>query len=360
MKKMIQTHTFLLALTFALAATQINAQTMTGTIVTQPCNNNGHIAVTVSGLTPPINYIYTNWATNTTINHTSVSTLTDNLTGISAYQALNSNPWSNPNVWYVSATSGPNSANFSFTLTPPFTDSIDIKHAICPSVTGTLGAINFFGGTPPYAVVWTNTSTTSNYAANPAVVPTGIYTVSITDGAGCNVRSASGSSMTTIYVQSITNIFFNITGTPANCTNGTASVGVISGGTPPFTYSWTNSATTPTLSGLIQGFYSCVVTDVFGCSYTGGYYLPQAVLINYNATTTNATCIQNNGSILSFVSGGTAPYTFLWNNSATTQNLTGLLGGQSYQVQITDANGCIGSGGSYVSLNTPFILTYTA
>ncbi|MCC6371718.1 MAG: T9SS type A sorting domain-containing protein, partial [Bacteroidia bacterium] len=70
------------------------------------------------------------------------------------------------------------------------------------------------------------------------------------------------------------------------------------------------------------------------------------------------TCIQSNGSVTSFVNGGTAPYTFLWTNGATTQNLSNVPSG-SYNIQITDAVGCLGSGWVFVGASTPISVTNT-
>jgi uncharacterized repeat protein (TIGR01451 family) len=345
----------LFATALIMTSSQLNAQSMTGTVLTQPCNNNGQIGVTVSGLTPPISYTYNNFQANVSIVHPNINSLTNNASGLSAFQSIN---WGNPNSWFVSASDGVNSAFISLVLSPAFTDSIKVLNAVCPA-TSTLEAISFVGGTPPFSVVWTNTTSAINYSANPALVSNGNYSVVITDAAGCQVRSAPSFSGSSIYVTSFSNISFGINGTAANCTNGTASVTGVSGGTSPYTYLWNNSATSSNISGLTQCSYNCIVTDAIGCQTTNYYNVAQAVTISYNHTGTNATCLQNNGSILSFISGGTLPYTFLWSNSATTQNISGLPGG-AYYLQITDANGCTGFGSSYIGVNTPISVTYTA
>jgi hypothetical protein len=322
---------------------------MTGTIVNQPCNNNGNIGVTAIGLTPPISYTYSNWIINQTFVHANINSVNDNLTGIPAY----SHPWANANVWWVSASDGSNNAFFSFTLTPAFSMSIVDSAGVCPSPS-TLHAY-FTGGTPPFAVQWTNMSTNTNYNNNPAYVSNGIYSVVATDAAGCKLATSTFSGG--IFVQSSSNINVSISGSPANCTNGTATV-TATGGTTPYTYLWNNNATSQSLSGLTMGSYNCIVTDNIGCQKTAYYYVSQAVTINHNKTITNATCLQNNGAVTSFVSGGTPPYTFLWTNAATTQNLTGI-GAGNYNVQITDANGCIGFGWANVAATTPISVTYT-
>lgn len=353
MKKSTYHSLSVLFLCFLFLNGKLVSQTMTSTVFTQPCNNNGSIGVTVTGLTPPINYTYTNYNANISIVHTGVSTLTDVVTGLNAY----SGQFFNANTWNIAAKDGSNNQAFvNVTLTPPFTQTIQILPATCPAIS-TIQAVGFAGGTSPYAVVWTNTATSINYPANPAQVPSGTYSMVITDGAGCKVFSIPSGTIG-LQVTALSNINFNITGSPANCTNGTASVTSITGGTAPYTFLWNNSATSQNLSGLSQGNFYCIVTDNIGCQTTNYYYLSQAVTISYNSSVTFATCTQNNGAVLSFVSGGTAPYNFLWSNSATTQNLNNLTSG-NYSLQITDVNGCTGYGWAYVGVNTPISVTNT-
>lgn len=347
----ISTSRFFTAAALLLASFgSIEAQTMTGTVLTQPCNNNGSIGVTVAGLTPPINYTYGNWAAQQNIVHTGINSLTDNVTGLAAYQSPW--PWMQPNIWWVTASDGVNTVSMNFTLTPPFTDSIHVATANCPAMS-TVQAMQFVGGTAPFSCVWTNLNTNISYNSNPAAVPNGPYKLVITDAAGCMVSTATGSS--NINVTSNSGVTGTVVGTNANCTNGTATV-TPSGGTAPYTYLWSNNATTQSLSGLTAGALTCVVTDNIGCQATLYYYVQQQFNFTFNNTVGNATCIQNNGTINAFVSGGTAPYSWQWSNNATTQNLTGLGSGQ-YIAQVTDANGCVGTNYVNVGASTPISVT---
>jgi uncharacterized repeat protein (TIGR01451 family) len=334
--------------------TNLNAQqTISGSVITPPCNNNGQIGITVTGLTPPITYSLTNYVANLNLVHPNINSLSNVFSNVPAFQNTS---WSNANIWTISASDGTSTLTGIVSVQPPFKDSIVVANGACPA-NGTLSATNFVGGTPPYSVIWTNTLSTISYPTNPAQVPDGNYSVTITDGAGCTVSSVQGFSYN-IVVSSTSGIIPNISGTQANCTNGTALTNP-SGGTPPYTYLWSNAATSQNISGLTAGSYNCIVTDATGCHSTGYYYVQQAVNVNFNSTVTDATCLQTNGSILGFVTGGVAPYTFLWSNGGNTQNISGLQGGQSYIVQVTDANGCTGIGYSYVNVTTPISVTYS-
>ena len=350
MKTFIRSIAFSAASLCLLWTSGLRAQTMTGS-VTQPCNNNGQISVSVTGLTPPISYTYTNFAALSPVTiHAGINSTSDNLSGIFAYQ----NMALNGNLWTVNASDGTNSVAQTFTIVPPFTFATTVSAVSCPALSS--AQANFSGGTAPYSCVWTNLTTFQTYATNPAALANGQYGLQVTDAAGCKVTSSTDSSA--IYVYNFSNLQVNVTGTQANCANGTAAA-TASNAVAPYFYLWSNGATSQSISGLTQGYVNCVITDATGCSGSGGYYVTQVVTLNYNSTTTNATCLQSNGAILSFVNGGTAPYTYAWSNGATTQNLSGLSSG-SYIVQITDATGCLGTGYNYVSSSTPISVTFSA
>jgi uncharacterized repeat protein (TIGR01451 family) len=342
-----------LACLFLSGLSSLRAQsvTITTSVVTHPCNNNGVATVTVLALTPPLSFTYSNWMANVSIVHTGITTTTDIVTGMAGYQAQ----WSNPNWWSVTASDGTNFAYGSFLLNPAFQDSIKIIPGTCPALS-TLQAVGFSGGTSPYTCVWTNLTSNQVFTTNPAFVAPGNYGLMVTDGAGCQVGTANSGS-TTINVWSNPTFTVGISGSAANCTNGTATVTVGSGAVSPFSYLWSNAATSPTLNSLTAGQYTCKVTDNIGCQATGYYYLQQAVTLTVNFTTTNATCLQNNGAAMCFAGGGTAPYTFAWSNGSTNQNLSGVTGGW-YTVQLLDANGCTGMGGTSIGVSTPINVTY--
>ena len=127
--------------------------------------------------------------------------------------------------------------------------------------------------------------------------------------------------------------------------DGTAAVG-ISGGTAPFNVSWSNGISgVNALAELCAGTYYVTVTDTNGCSVSDSVQIgePDPITGALNAfDPTNASSC--NGYIeISNLVGGTAPFTYLWSNGATTQDIYNLCYG-SYTVVITDANGCTASG----------------
>ena len=135
--------------------------------------------------------------------------------------------------------------------------------------------------------------------------------------------------------------------------DGEATVNV-SGGTPGYTYIWENGQNTQNASGLSFGNYGVTVTDASGCTTISSVNIFQPASLIINTSGNDAACNgENSGSATVSGSGGTAPYTFLWDNSATSANISGLTAG-NYMVSIYDANGC--EQNSSATVNEPLSL----
>src|SRR5690606_29321679 len=115
----------------------------------------------------------------------------------------------------------------------------------------------------------------------------------------------------------------------------------VTGGTSPFTYIWSNTATTSAINNLAAGTYSVTITDALGCEGVDTFVINNSDALFINANYVNASCNGfDNGSITVIASGGSGNYSFAWSpNGQTTQNLSGLEAG-TYTVTATDANGC--------------------
>ena len=234
-----------------------------------------------------------------------------------------------------------------------FTDTVSTGNAICPAVNQST-AYMFGGGTPPFTVEWLDMYSQQGPGVfgNPVTLPNGYYEVLVTDANGCTYDSY------TFVTSYITTFSYSVTSTPANCTNGTLSVNTLNGGIPPFTYLWSNGATSSSLSGLMMGNYTVTVTDSIGCYNMQYTSVAQSININDSTVSTPATCLNNDGSVITFGSGGVSPYNYSWSNGQNTQSITGLNAG-SYNVMVQDANGCIGQGGANVYSSTPITVTYS-
>ena len=120
-------------------------------------------------------------------------------------------------------------------------------------------------------------------------------------------------------------------------------------GTAPYSYSWSNGATTQAISGLCAGTYSVTVTDATGCNAVGSVTLVNPPLLisniginsDYNGWPISCAGACD-GIIEALPVGGTSPYTYEWSLSVgeqTTKIVSGLCAGL-HSVTVTDANGC--------------------
>ncbi len=136
----------------------------------------------------------------------------------------------------------------------------------------------------------------------------------------------------------------NITGIKQNTGCGTTCTGsiqlTVTGGTAPYTYAWSNGATTQNITNLCAGTFTVEVTDASGCSNTEQFTIQASGGLTITPASTNETCTQAcDGMAGVTVNGGTAPYTYAWSNGQTTQGITNLCP-NTYTVQATDATGC--------------------
>ncbi len=326
----------------------ISQAALTSNVLQQPCNNDGILQVTATGLTPPLDFIY--YFDNTQLAHSGVTSLSDQVT----FGAAN---YGGYYYVYVTDANG-NTAGTQGTYTKPFTFNVSYVNPTCPATLGTITASITSGPSNAHSFVWTENVSLQAYTGNPVSVPEGSYNALITDlVTGCAVTIKDSAA----YIYQLSNVNATATSTNASCSNGTATV-VASGGVTPYNYLWNTGATTTVISNLTMGYYNCVVTDAQGCKspgYAGSTYVQQVPTINVNTSVTNATCIQPNGSAIAFGSGGVGPYSYVWDNGQTTQTATGLLGGQYYQVVATDNNGCKGTGYASINSTTPITVTYT-
>lgn len=341
----MKTINFLLLLLIFIAQSAIG-QTATGVITKVPCNNDGIYTVTTTGLPLPITYTY--YVNGTSIVHSNVNSATDQLTNFGMNQYGNI---------YCTATNGTLNAYAQNSYTPSFAFTFSSVNPICPATMGTVTATWQSGSPGPFTYTWTNKQTSVSYPGNNISVPVGDYSVLISDQiTGCVLEVLDSA----VNVQQISTVTASLTTTTASCTNGTATA-VASGGIAPYSYLWSNGAPTSSISGLTRGYYTLEVTDAQGCksNYLGAHVL-QSPVIFVNTTVTNATCLQSDGSVMAFGSGGVNPYTYSWSNGQTGNKAININGGSYVTVIATDANGCIGQRSTYVNSNTPINVTYTS
>jgi len=127
----------------------------------------------------------------------------------------------------------------------------------------------------------------------------------------------------------------------------------VSGGAPPYAYSWTGSGVVPATedqSGLAAGNYFVTVTDANSCKATASTTITEPELLTawISAKTDVSNYGGNDGSLTASASGGTTGFSYLWNNSQTSSSVTGLTAG-SYTVTVTDAHNCTATASALIT-----------
>ncbi len=196
------------------------------------------------------------------------------------------------------------------------------------------------GSSDPFTYTWSNggtSSTISNLAA-------GSYTVSVLDGNGCNVTGN-----VTLIAPAALNLSLQQTNVSCNGeSSGAATVSAL-GGTPGYSYAWSNGGAGASQNDLPAGTYTVSVSDENDCLATIQVVISQPPALTGILSASGESGVgANDGTASVAMTGGVAPYTYLWSNNATTSAITGLVPG-SYCVSATDANGCVFSSCATVS-----------
>lgn len=277
------------------------------------CNSlqNGSIISDISGGTPPYSYLWENGSQEA------------NLTDLDAgtYQLI----VSDRNDCLTS---------FQYTINEPepLTASASISFVSC--FNGSDGSLELHveGGTPPYSFAWSNNSTQEDLDG----IAAGVYSLTLTDDNNC-IEEYS------FIVQEPSNLVLGALVNDTSCPDiddGLISLEA-SGGTPPYSYIWSNSETVPDLNNLSEGLYSVTVNDSNQCTAELEVIISEPADLQIDLNSKDANCLESSdGSVEINASGGTPPYMFLINDQAIENwNLDSLSTG-SYTVKMIDNNSC--------------------
>jgi len=311
--------------------TQPTALTASASATNTSCNggSNGTATVSVSGGTSPYTYSwFPSGQTSPTATNLSVGTYSVTVTDNRGCTIVRSATVNQPAAISIS------------------TSKVD---ATCGNANGSATA-NPSGGTPGYTYLWSPGGSTSPTATG---LLAGTYTVTVTDQNSCT---------------SVANVSVNNTGAPSvtvtsstnvNCfggNNGAASISA-SGGTPGYSYLWSNGNTTTSISGVIANTYSVTVTDAFGCQANTSVVIsqPSQLIASITGTTTPSCYGGNNGTATVSVSGGTPGYIYSWSPSGGSGPIATGLSAGTYSVTITDTHSCTTT--TSASISQPSVLS---
>ncbi|MAX68718.1 MAG: hypothetical protein CMP60_03385, partial [Flavobacteriales bacterium] len=195
---------------------------------------------------------------------------------------------------------------------------------------------NAYGGTGSYSYFWNNGGQTTNPAVG--LIPSTIgtpYFVIVTDSMGCSKVSSS---------QPITQpdelIISLLTVSHVSCNDGSdgSVISTVIGGTQPYFYSWSGGL--DSISNLSAGDDTLTVTDGNGCITSQNFTVTEPQALSIQFTRDSVTCLGgSDGDASAIISGGTNPYSLLWDDSSTTAIVTTFDAG-FHTLTVTDGNGC--------------------
>jgi hypothetical protein len=186
-------------------------------------------------------------------------------------------------------------------------------------------SINATGGSGGYVFTWGDIGVGTSIRSS---LPAGTYSVTVKDSSNAEVV------INNIVVTQPTQIVANQTVNNVTCfgaANGSIQLAP-SGGTAPYTFSWSDGSTVQNRTGLSSGNYSVTITDSAGCTRLVTMTLSQPSQINI-------TTQKEGRNVVNTITGGTSPYTYLWSDGVVTKDRTNIPDG-TYSFTVTDANGC--------------------
>ena len=272
---------------------------------------NGLLAVNSSAGTSPYNYVWSNG------------------------DSTNTNDSLSSGMYYLTTIDANNCVNESSAFVNEPTPISYTSQQSTPSCVGYADgqiSINAFGGSAPYQHSWTLVDTLSYIIGSAAA-----YTDSILDANNCLL-------VVTEVIIDPQDILINPLVSDVSCfgyADGSIQL-QISGGNAPYSFAWSNGDTLVFTDSLVAATYFVLVSDANTCVKPDSIIVSQPLSdIQISSVITNTSCSYSvDGAIDISASGGSTPYTFLWDNSLITEDLTNIAAG-NYNLIVSDASSCV-------------------
>lgn len=270
--------------------------------------NDASIVLNISGGTAPYETSWSNLAGGVSQNNLSAGDYTVIVTDAKACTRTTTITLPEPPVFRVDAT---------------------VKEISCHGANNGSINLNIIGGKAPLKLVWSDNALVGKERNN---LPPGIYSVAISDGTGCIINKSFVllDPQELVVSAALTNAF--------DCTNANSGAInlLVSGGTAPFTYQWSNGVATKDLMALSAGNYTVKVTDRRGCiketSYSINRQEPLVIKVDTN-TIFNCDAKWVKQKFIAHTTGGVAPYQLHW--------LSGEVSGVNNEIMTASQNGIV-------------------
>ena len=219
--------------------------------------------------------------------------------------------------------------NITIDNAPVFTINPTVKQISCFGAKDAYIRLNLIGGKAPVTLVWEDDPTAGIDRNN---IGPGKYTVTITDGKFCKIKE------TFLIVEPLLLELRADVSNPLSCLDAnTGAINlVVTGGAPPFTYSWSNGATTEDLQNLPPENYTVTVTDANGCKKSESWKIIRFEQLTPTIEVrTDFDCATKyvKETFIGNVKGGVPPYQLSWSDGVVT--------GVNNEIMNTNNNGLI-------------------
>ncbi|MBU0763469.1 MAG: hypothetical protein KJ607_01400, partial [Bacteroidetes bacterium] len=249
---------------------------------------------------------------------------------------------SSATTYYVRAEGTCNTtscASITVNVNPPPSATAANNSPVCAGDTlilaGGPGGMSSYSWSGPDLFTSSLQNPTVSVNATPAM--SGTYTITVTDINGC-----TDIEITTVTVTSALSVTTSATD-HASCNGDSDGIAVAtpSGGTSPYDYNWSSGGTDATESGLAAGTYAVTLSDVNGCTASNNVTITEPDILTAATSVTDILCYgDKTGAIDISPSGGTTPYSFVWSDGTTTEDISNLFAG-TYFVSVYDINNCL-------------------
>ncbi|MCF8374386.1 MAG: right-handed parallel beta-helix repeat-containing protein [Bacteroidales bacterium] len=276
-------------------------------------NSDGSILTTVSGATPPYSsFLWSSGQSTQDIANIPAGNFELTITDANNCEFINS-----------TSITQPNDMLFDFSLVEPN----------CYGESNGEIDLSVSGATPPYGnIIWSNSTSVEDLVA----IPSGQYTVSVTDSLNCNfvgnVDLGQPDSISLLFgVEDVRCYGEN---------NGSIDLSITGGVSPYSIVEWSNGTSTEDISGLGVGTYQITVSDQHNCIQYGNVDVGQPDALTFSSIENHVLCFgESSGSIEITPEGGTLPYHYVWEDSSSGEMIENLSAGD-YAVSIYDINNC--------------------
>jgi hypothetical protein len=203
---------------------------------------------------------------------------------------------------------------------------------ICPDTSFAQSTVYVSNGVAPYTYSWSDNNNQTTIVATG--LPAGTYTVTVTDGNGCNAIDS-----TTVVALPSFQAFATVQ--DVSCYGGNdGRITVDSATTTTVQDLWNTGQVGSIASSLVAGNYTVSITTIYGCEQTFDYTVnsPSEINISYNVIQPSSNS-SNDGALNTTISGGVPPYSYSWSTSDMTGDISNVSAG-IYTLTVTDANNC--------------------